>query len=817
MKTQQKKQASKNTFRGRFVRTSLHLLRLVGFSLGVLTLLLLFHLMVIGLPQPATRWALQHLQNKGIPIRAEKITLAPHRGWVLHNVQLYSPNPDDLTPMLQVDRLYFGFWVDRWGAPKLENIDFYISAKDARVSLGTTWEETLPQNFPFRKMDHLKAVLRILPDRLVIETLHANWGLLTIHSSGTIGFSTAVSPTNNTWITDVQETLPTFFQILNTPTYSTPIRVDIELSVLPDQPQNHRSVVSLSVEDFLLNAGSYNGLEGRLVLQKDSLLLDEIHLVKNANEWIYIDGSLDFESGQIEARLKNRFLSASLLSLFPESASNLLENAGCSFPGSFDFDLTLGPALPKNLFDNFQASIHDLALNYHNLQLNPLQFELHREGKTIDISKINGSMHGGVVQGSVRIDLSEQAWAASLQGKADPRPIGRFVGGDTQEWLSRFSFQNQLPDFSLTMSDTPENNSFRLDLTASGKDLFFADHPFDSARMGLSYSNRLLEISSLYMTQQDHSLEADVVLHLSNQTAWVDGSTDMPLPDIAHMIAPSHPTVLDHFSFPSNSFGTLHGTVDYTGNDQHDFSGYLRADVVEAAGLDGKNFSTTFKASGAQLTLTNTFFQLYGGSVESASSFEINFQTPQAPYVMNLDATQVDFQQLLSAVFSKDVARSSGRLSGTFDFRSDAAGPFWANTQGSGEVEIAGGTLQDLPLLGGFSRIIRTTLPGFSIFSFTTLYSEYELRDGSVKTDNLQLGGSLLSARAQGSYSPAKGLNFNVKTEPLRQVRQKKDWYMVHLWLADALKQGTAPLFRLLELRLDGSLDKPNWSLRALP
>jgi hypothetical protein len=356
-----------------------------------------------------------------------------------------------------------------------------------------------------------------------------------------------------------------------------------------------------------------------------------------------------------------------------------------------------------------------------------------------------------------------------------------------------------------------------MELNASGHNLSFTGQPFDQAEMNLSYSNNLLQILPLKMSRPNQTLDADVTLYLDEAIAQIDGTSQVPLPELAQMIAPDNPTVLQHFSFPSNTIGVLHGRVDYASGTNHQFSGWLRANSVSAAGLTAKDFSTTFKATGTTLALTNTIFKLMGGAVESSSSYELNSQTPEAPYCMNLDVTQVDFQQLLNTLFSQETARSSGRLSGTFDFCSDASADFWDNTIGGGEVEITGGKLQDLPLLGGFSRIIRTTLPGFSVFSFTTLYSEYEFRDGALHTDDLQLGGSLLSARGHGAYSPAKGLDFNVTAEPLRRTRQNKTWYMVHLWLADALKQGTAPLFRLLEMKLEGSLKEPKWRLNALP
>ncbi|HKL22554.1 MAG TPA: hypothetical protein VJ904_12160, partial [Tichowtungia sp.] len=65
--------------------------------------------------------------------------------------------------------------------------------------------------------------------------------------------------------------------------------------------------------------------------------------------------------------------------------------------------------------------------------------------------------------------------------------------------------------------------------------------------------------------------------------------------------------------------------------------------------------------------------------------------------------------------------------------------------------------------------------------------------------------------------SPQDGLDFTVRAEPLRQTREDKQWYQIQLWAADILKRGTSPLFTLLEFRLQGTLEEPEWRMKALP
>ena len=133
-------------------------------------------------------------------------------------------------------------------------------------------------------------------------------------------------------------------------------------------------------------------------------------------------------------------------------------------------------------------------------------------------------------------------------------------------------------------------------------------------------------------------------------------------------------------------------------------------------------------------------------------------------------------------------------------------------------MKIENGYLADLPLLGGFSRLTQSVFSGFSLFSLTAFSADYQLHDGAIWSDNTQLGGTLFSARGRGSYSPEKGLDFNVVAEPLRQTSGgEKEGNQLQRLALSALREGTSPFFRLLEFKLEGPLEKPEWRFVNMP
>jgi hypothetical protein len=100
----------------------------------------------------------------------------------------------------------------------------------------------------------------------------------------------------------------------------------------------------------------------------------------------------------------------------------------------------------------------------------------------------------------------------------------------------------------------------------------------------------------------------------------------------------------------------------------------------------------------------------------------------------------------------------------------------------------------------------------------TGFAADYELRESTLYSDNARLNGAFFSARGRGRYAPDRGLDFTVTAEPLRQADgESPEWYELQRWAAGALKEGTLPLFRLLEFKLEGPIDNPKWYFVNLP
>ena len=685
----------------RFGKTVLHLIRLIGFTLALLILLFLFHLLTLGLPDQLTRKITAEIQKKGLPLQIDSIRLSPHRGWVLRNVRLYSTSPDDLNPLFETEKLYVFVLPDNWLSPSKTGWSVSLFGKRNEVSLGSSWDAALDADSPFQTVDRLEASLHIQNNQLRLKDSELRWGGLRIRTRG-------------------QATLA--------------------------KKTTKRS---------------------RLKFQ-----------------------------GQA-AQLINR-LETSLFETAPE----------------IDIDFYVDPSAPEKT--SLRANIHNLPVTHNDLTLKPLFCKLALKNNRLSVTEITARVNNaGTLAGTFEMDIPTRTWRAALHSSgAHPDPIGTLVGPGLQRWIDRATFTRRAPDIYVNLSYGGTKGSLQMDGTFSAENLTCVGGPLDTLDVGMAYSNRILTLAPLRATHKDQQFDGTVRVDFAQKLAEFDITTNQfSLGSVARVLAPTRRSPLEHFAFNGPITSEARGQIDYRTWTNHIVHGTLRAENVSTEKIQADVFTSQIDCLGTQLHFTDTSIQLYDGNIKGSAEFDLLLRDGSAPYHIDLAATEIDLQQMLQETTSTDPNHAEGFLSGTLNCTADAKAGFWASADGLGKVEIKKGRLANIPLLGGFSRL----MPGTKIFSITTFFSEYELRDEKLRSENIQLGGTLLSAQARGTYSPKAGLNVRLRAIPLRQTRKDKKWYQLHLWSAEALKKTTAPLFDLLEFNLKGTLENPQWRLKALP
>lgn len=803
--------------RGRLKKGILHLLRPAGFALILCILLALLHLLTIGIPEPLTRKITEQLQKNGVPLQVDSITLSAHRGWVLHNARLFSTNPDDLNPLIQADRLYIHIRPEDW--TPLSRTEWYlrIYCKKADISLGLLWENELDGSHPFRTVQQLRARLHVSPSRITIDRSEANWGGFVLRAAGQAEFPKQKKPADPARYRMIQSRVTQAADLLAGLMFSAPPEISLHFNIPADTPENIQMDASLLAAGLRRQGTFYDRITGAAHLRDDELHLDSLQIARQNNGRLQASGRYDFSAGTAEMEVNNTLPFSSLLSLLPQRIAAAVASSEFRPTGAAEFRAIGGPCPPQQLAEQLRVQIHNLPVTYQDLVFDPLRADLTRSGSRLEITNIVTKTSGHPLTADIGMDLNSGAWNFSAQGRVPTAPVGRLLGGTAQEWIDRFEFPGTLPDIAAEASWGGEAGTFNMRSSVSGQDAVCAGVPLDTIDLTMSYSNRTFALSPLRATRGDQAFSGNVKLDFDQNLAFFDAESSFAPGEVAQIIAPDHLTVLTNFTFAGALSSSASGRIDYSGATGHAVQGSIRAEAVSAGRLTADSFQSRVEARGNELIFSGTTVSIFDGTAEGSAVFDLQFNDDAAPYRLNMTAAELDLAALLRHFGTEDPGSTKGRLSGTLDLAADAKQGFWASANGKGAAEIREGNLRDLPVLGGFSRLIRTTLPGFSLFSLTTFYSEFELRDGALRSENTQLGGTLFSARARGKYSPQAGLDFLVRAEPLRQTRENKEWYQIHLWGADVLKQGTAPFFDLLEFRLTGPLEKPDWRMNALP
>ena len=795
----------------------MHIFRLAGFALGLSVLLALFALLVVGLPSRLTHRITAQFQAAGVPLQVQSIRLSMHRGLVFNNARLYSNSPDDLQPLLSAKKIYILPWPVDWKNPAQSGWRLKIFVRDLGVSLGKPWENVLPEKHPFRTVSKLNATVTVAPKRITVENADLRWGGMAITLSGAAAFSVGgESPQDPA---DFRGRAAKAADALSRLKCEKPPQLNLTFNFDDARPSETFLEAVLSAEGLFLGDRIYKQLRGTIGYRDCTWTCTALKLVRSDIEKLILSGAINLESSNAQVTVENTLSAADLFGLLPDDAKAAVAQTGVKPYGSFDFIASLGPAPYNVLTEKVDIQVQQAHLKRQDLTLDPLSFRLVRDGNRVEMKNIQARINGGPFAGWFKCDLTSKAWTANAQLQCAPGPVCILADDqDLMDFISRFRFPVEQPKGDLTISQAGSGEPLVVAGTLAGDHFTCGGVPIGHFETFMVYSNRVLDLTPLHVVRGKEQFDGSVQVDFLRELAFFNVTNSFPPADVARALAPEERTVLEQFRFsgPVNAVGR--GQMDYGHWTNHNFKGTFSAENIGMGKVQASIFSTDIKGLGAQLAFTNASIQLYSGFAEGSAEFDIFLKDGSAPYRIDARIVGVDLAQMLSQISAGDYGRTRGQLSATLKCTADAKAGFWESVRGSGRIEVKEGRLADVPLFGGFSRLAQSAFPGFNLFSLTAFSADYELHDGAIWSDNAQLGGTLVSARGRGSYAPATGLNFTVAAEPLRQTDGgDKERSQLQRLAATALKEGTAPLFRLLEFKLEGPLEKPEWRFVNLP
>lgn len=387
------------------------------------------------------------------------------------------------------------------------------------------------------------------------------------------------------------------------------------------------------------------------------------------------------------------------------------------------------------------------------------------------------------------------SFRAEIQSGINPNSLRGLLSGPAADALRDWDFQ-EAPKVALTVTGTSDDpagweTQGHVELGRT----WMREEPLD-------WANAKVDVKGMKFTYRDFTIQRDegaatgtFSYDFANHEAWLSNvharlnTTEAAVwidPDLARQLAPyrfkaAPSLVLNGFVQCANGKGThLDVQVDAPGGMDYTFCRrILSFPKIGGRVVIGEN----------RITLQGVTGMLCGGSV--AGGADITLGKNATGYTAQVEVKQVDFASITRLYFNYD--NSHGLLDGRFDFGGKRDDPW--TLYGKGQVAVTDGNVFAIPLLGPFSGILNSIVPGMGYNVAHSGTCSFEVRDGAITTHDFVVKGLGFSMIGDGRmFFLDDRLNFNIRLNA-----QGLPGVLLF------------PVSKLLEYSGTGTLENPNW------
>jgi hypothetical protein len=817
-------------------RTVTALVRLVFiavilFSIGFVVLRL--H----GVPRPLLDEMVRRINAAGIPVEVDELILT-FGGWRADGVRYYGRNPDDLKPLFDIEHVFF----DTRAAPWRNSASSWavdVRAEGVRMSPSVEWGVDIPPDSQVRWIEKIDASLDFGKERIVLSDGAMKWLGSNFRVSGRILTSPQKRSRERTVVytepdsrSAVQETLfpvrltqELFRRIENRlRMFSVPggAAVDVDFTIdTGDYSASHvelaASAEEVSVAGMEFSAGDLSVVYSypRIEVRRAAVFMGRRSLQLSA--------AYDIDSQIIQGEVFNSMTSNRLLLLLPDRINKALVKARVHIAELPRIDLSFGPARISEAMSTLAGSFFIRDLGYRDLVLETLSGDVRCNSNRIELQNLNGllsgreheasrtgsAMHGGAAEGVAFWDFGKKEFGIEAEGDIDPNLLVKALSPVpvANEIIERFDFYDQPPHIHIKLgSSVLDWSDFYLNLSAMAEDVAYNGVDCTSMNVTAAYRYKTLKLDPITITQGSRFFKGSATLKFSTSTAAFNAHSTMGVKELEEMIYPELGLFGEHLSTIGKTDIKAQGTLDWGAMRATDFSAKIWAEQLELPQLSVENFTADVVGKEQSVEVKNARFNIYGGTGSADFSILIDPTRNTLPYEMNAHISEVGFQNFVESFSHEADVSVTGVLDGWAYIKADFSTNFFAAATGTGTVSVVDGQLADLPLFRGFSRLMRMVVPGFSVFTISSLSGSFAIKEGVVYSEDTHFGGNLINASGRGKYSVAEGFDAYIQAEILKGSG-----------LSRVVRVLTDPLMRFLEIKLEGDLINPSWRLQKLP
>jgi hypothetical protein len=434
------------------------------------------------------------------------------------------------------------------------------------------------------------------------------------------------------------------------------------------------------------------------------------------------------------------------------------------------------------------------------------------------VTRLSGLVGQDQQRGEVHGTCSWE-WREGLQGQFvtsfDPHalmPLCRaFDLVQVHRVMEWFSFSAGPPDCEVTVDCTAgERGRLAVKGRVQASDFAYRGVGIAFANVGVSYERvaerRRMVLNPAMLVMGGRNVTGNVAIDFSAGRVDLEAVSTADIPSLARMVGWGTSGMGDwHFGRGTRVYAK--GVIGYDDPSLSDLEASVEGAHIGIGPLVADECSFRYLVKGETNRLTDIRGKIGGGSFTGNAMFTPVSRTQPAGtrYTVKGEVINVDFQRLRSLLNTNAGVRADGKLYGSVEVSGLTGSNHLASLTGQGFVNMRRGVVFRLPLFGGMTDALTKAVPGLDFaLKQTDVHTPFEIRNGRISSQDVQIEGDVLSLTAKGDYRMEDGaLAFDV------QVRPMKDKTL----LGQAMRALAYPISRLFEFRLEGTLDRPRWSV----
>lgn len=539
------------------------------------------------------------------------------------------------------------------------------------------------------------------------------------------------------------------------------------------------------------------------------LRLENVSLRSDDRE-AHAGGSLDLRTRAYSARLFSNLSPADAWPWLPERARAYLQRQTLVMEEPPACEIWLGPAPIDRPWASYRGwiALRQTRAREAWIERAFVSFEGREQRVTwTNFEAIVGeASQRGEVKGHGLLDPNPRTWTGRFEARFDPRAVRAWLPESARRLVDDFDFDRP-PEWSAHVRwPLGTHDVARLSGDLAAETLRFRGVPLDQASASFSLIDRDLTLNPLRFARGANEAEGLLRFYLGRKRCDVDARSTCPPLDIARMVGTQAVRVVNLFPVQGPAEYTATGRIDYArGGRTTDVALRLEARDIGWASFTAERAELALRMIGPTVRIERVAGNAYDGTFSGAAILGPFFQDTPPDYSMHGEARNMNLNGLLQARHKQDID-PSGKVSANIELKGRMGRGMGHTAVGKGAISVRDGRLFRLPVLGPLSYLLATVIPGVGYSTLTAFDAPFDIRDGTIQTDDARLLGDLLSIQAEGSMRLNGELDFDAQVQLLRDGP-----------LASVLRLITFPVSWLFEVRLGGTLEKPLWTTANLP